>query len=823
MAWTAWKTRPPLYCEVENYLQKSLESHASVHGGIIGFDMCNKLMMSRESGDDFRSRLSMSQLHSWKILYDWWVNDIEVRARHYGDVLSVACLRLSIIDAVLGSREPCCMAGLWQKEFVRKDVCVTMSDKLNMLVLQQSRWDGSFTYARQRLAKSEIQEASSQPFVGPHPLTNVPTVLGATPDPCPWLDLKRNGLHTPHYLWDMKRHRTIVASKLGQNLTYLAISHTWGRWEIGGKTRRITGVPWAVPQNSRFEVKNLPYLLTRLPFSVAYVWIDLLCIPQDNSRPEFEAIKRQEISRQASIFSGAACAMAWLNDIADWRGLRQALEWLSIRYFKLFNSGPPMTDHIHNMGVTEEVLENLLDSTTSRVDMSIGLCDGTTSLPQGLTTVNNMSSWFSSLWTLQEAFLRPDMLLCNSKFDVLTASEGFYVTLDMIKALINAFDCPGGGNLEGSAVYPLRNAVRSNTQLSSFFSSLWPSAPQTVLALRDFCNYTRLWNGLLSSPEMILSLASCRSSTETRAEAIMSVLGATDWYQSEGAAGAPTTHDLVFGMYPFAFVLEVRNKLGGVFFLSGHLNLMGRGLKWPHTGELADRKSLLNAKRSIPHGTMLPFSPIIISPHDSHGNLLDNDGWWQAGSDKEVAEIDKSHYYIIVSSAAMLGYSPGWDEHPAVKTWRLRLNGNVLIDSAAIEISSFGQSDTRDSVHHEEKVNSTRSGGKASGKVKSDPHWPEAEYIFRTLDIATGVPIANMRRAQETSLERVMFPGVKHAVCVGEFSDNKYIHRAGVILGGQYAKDSKYYVRIGYYDCKIPLRAKEARQLPSQKVDWVVL
>lgn len=296
----------------------------------------------------------------------------------------------------------------------------------------QSRWYGSFAYARQRLAKSEIQVICSQPLIGPRPLTKLPTPLGATPDPCPWLGLKPNGLHTPHYLWDVKQHCTIIPSKLGRRLTYLAISHTWGRWEIGGKARRIGGVPWAVPQNSRFDVRKLPYLLTRLPFRAAHIWIDLLCIPQDNSRPRFEAIKRQEISRQASIFSGAACAMAWLNDVADWRGLRQALEWLSIRYCRLFNSGLSTRGCNRDMGVTEEVLEKMLNSATSKVDTSIGLCDATrtseelvvlkpdqvindaTRISDGAVVLRDQSSWFSSLWTLQEGFLRPDMLLCNS-------------------------------------------------------------------------------------------------------------------------------------------------------------------------------------------------------------------------------------------------------------------------------------------------------------------------------------------------------------------------------------------------------------------------
>lgn len=368
----------------------------------------------------------MSQLHSWKILEAWWANDIIVRARQRGDVLSVVCLGSSIKDSWLESREPSSMAALWLYEFVRNDVFDARSGKLSdTFLLQTVRWSASFAYARQRLAKSETQLISSQPPTRPRPLTAFPAVLRATPDPCPWLDLKRDTLHPPHYLWDMKRQRTIVTSNLGQRLTYLAISHTWGRWEISGETRDITGVPWKVPRNSPFEVEDLPYLLTRLPFSVAYVWIDLLCIPQDDSRPGFGAIKRQEISRQASIFSGAECAMAWLNDIADWRGLRQALEWLSLSYFKLFNSGLPMQDQIHNMGVTEEVLENLLDRTTSSVDMSIGLCDAMKEFGHDLYHVKNGSSWFSSLWTLQEALLRPDMLLCNGKFDVLTASEGF--------------------------------------------------------------------------------------------------------------------------------------------------------------------------------------------------------------------------------------------------------------------------------------------------------------------------------------------------------------------------------------------------------------
>lgn len=36
-------------------------------------------------------------------------------------------------------------------------------------------------------------------------------------------------------------------------------------------------------------------------------------------------------------------------------------------------------------------------------------------------------------------------------------------------------------------------------------------------------------------------------------------------------------------------------------------------------------------------------------------------------------------------------------------------------------------------------------------------------------------------------------------------------------------KESEHYIRIGYYDGKMPLQAKQACRVSSQKVDWLVL
>ena len=48
-----------------------------------------------------------------------------------------------------------------------------------------------------------------------------------------------------------------------------------------------------------------------------------------------------------------------------------------------------------------------------------------------------MNRWFSSLWTLQEICLRPDMRLCNKNWEVLAVGEHeqLHVGMDDLIAL----------------------------------------------------------------------------------------------------------------------------------------------------------------------------------------------------------------------------------------------------------------------------------------------------------------------------------------------------------------------------------------------------
>jgi hypothetical protein len=149
---------------------------------------------------------------------------------------------------------------------------------------------------------------------------------GSVVNPCPWLSNDIDELNNmPYYLWDIENSCTVTTSTLGFRPDYVAISHTWGRW-VKDSPIAITGVPdWRVPQNKLFDVRDLPRLLKKVPGGMQYAWMDLLCIPQDGS-----IIGTQEIARQAKIFQGAKYAVAWLNQVQSFEGLRSICQWQAL-------------------------------------------------------------------------------------------------------------------------------------------------------------------------------------------------------------------------------------------------------------------------------------------------------------------------------------------------------------------------------------------------------------------------------------------------------------------------------------------------------------
>jgi hypothetical protein len=155
--------------------------------------------------------------------------------------------------------------------------------------------------------------------------------------------------------------------------------------------------------------------------------------------------------------------------------------------------------------------------------------------------------------------------------------------------------------------------------------------------------YTR--DIMTTSPSAVFTFGQFRQCTESRAEAIMSVVGATDWYRTHVAKTktAPSEANLVLGLYPLPFVSEAAKKLGPTFYTA-------------IPSELQYLQSVVDLSRghweftADPHpvGSLLPFS--------------------------------KGPGYFHVPTAPLMAEQ----HHPAVREWEICRDGSVTIKKAGI-------------------------------------------------------------------------------------------------------------------------------------------
>src|SRR5579859_4864490 len=279
---------------------------------------------------------------------------------------------------------------------------------------------------------------------------------------CPWLKREEGPRSMPFYLWDISNCETRKVSDIvaenNQCPTYVAISHTWGRWAVQGEWVSVSGVEWKIPRNTKFDVQQLPTMLQKLKSrygslypSWDYVWIDLLTIPQEKGEPAMAEVQRVEIGRQAVIFQGAAKVIAWFNDVKEWTTLETVVKWSCFSLLRVLDNS--------------EAIESRLEETSKLANLPLEICNemsdkreltvllpgaghdrssaSTTqefnydpTMPGCLQPVYQFpklqgfepNPWFTSLWTVQEVYLRPDMWLANDKWEVLSLGELFPLT-----------------------------------------------------------------------------------------------------------------------------------------------------------------------------------------------------------------------------------------------------------------------------------------------------------------------------------------------------------------------------------------------------------
>lgn len=426
----------------------------------------------------------------------------------------------------------------------------------------------------------------------------------------------------PYYLWDCNEKKTVRVDDLPSCPEYVCISHTWGRWRKETSVL-IPGVEWAVPENTRYDVHTLPDILKEL--GSRYVWFDLFCIPQEYG-DERQAI---EISRQASIFRNSQKCIAWLNNCASFEGVDAALKWLAVYYLKA-TSTKFDSDWIDSR---LKDLEAGADSTVEFMEMPERYASLPTALLQRHRVLEEHVGWFSSLWTLQEAVLCPDLELCSMNWDRLVDANGIPISLTtlliFLQETLKVEDELPVDAISNPHIYQQTVADR---QLSEERSAM--KYPSGVESLQRFSDGTELGSVLADlSPMSVLTNANERQYTGERAPGVMSAVGITDWYHTRNTD--PTAQQLVLGVFPLSFLREAARKIGAIFFES---------------------------RRESPgydSGTMLPFSAE--TGHNA-----------RPGTYSSMLIVDRK-------------------DHDAVSSWIIHADGSVEIPSAGIVASSESQ------------------------------------------------------------------------------------------------------------------------------------
>lgn len=425
-------------------------------------------------------------------------------------------------------------------------------------------------------------------------------IPGATIEPCPWLGVKENVSELPYYLWDTERYQTRIVDQLTEAPNYIAISHTWGRWRIKDSAVGVEGVPWNVPQNTRFRVEDIGTILRSVPQRPRYVWFDLVCIPQDGSERA-----RIEISHQASIFRGASTAIVWFNDIDVWTSLEASIQWLCASFLQFNESEQPESD----FGLGN--IDNLAASS-----IELFKANATSTVP-GRDSGLVLNPWMTSLWTLQELCLRPDILMCNSHWKLLSFGHDVPITFDELVALEQANAKALGSTLAASP------------------------KPRGAMEISAMLRSTGTADLLQMSRPTILILGDKRHCSERRAEAVMAVLDATDWYSTTNDAANEA--NLVMGKYPLGFLHDVCYELGSATFFS-------TDSMEPYFHRMLTALDRSNEVEAV--GSLLPFG---------------------------------SAYPKIYRE---LRSNPVFSAHPSVSTWIVEATGTVRICEAVIVASA---------------------------------------------------------------------------------------------------------------------------------------
>ncbi|KAI0455035.1 hypothetical protein F5B21DRAFT_473494 [Xylaria acuta] len=242
---------------------------------------------------------------------------------------------------------------------------------------------------------------------------------------------------------------------------YAVLSYTWGRWELSSDHKpphaalKVVGTQWKIPPVSEelFTVDEIETTIRKCvcEAGVDFIWVDVACIDQRAGSPQ----KMQEIGRQAKIFGRASRAFIWLLPMPNFTKYDNSYAQVLDPETSATHSSECPTLLEQWLRVLERAYIQLKDiygrwrlefGASSSNMTEILESSGNLGKPARATfwhfiravnpvlfTLTSMP-WFSSIWTLQEAFLQPTSILVDrtGSFAKSHISGNLYILQDVL-------------------------------------------------------------------------------------------------------------------------------------------------------------------------------------------------------------------------------------------------------------------------------------------------------------------------------------------------------------------------------------------------------
>lgn len=637
--------KAPLFVCLDRFLQATMEEQLAnrVYSWNAALSNWATFQNLAESRPDFLQGLSQAQQTSFRVLLDWWNNSYAEPALLEAARSFMECHRNAEYFLLPFHDEEVAQKTLLDHSVYHKDsfylFCYEFHPRCwepfesasGIIAVQQQRQQASCVAISQRFASAVTKHVRGADQV----CTSY--ILPVRKDNSWFERTDRESTERPFYLWDATSRKTVQVDTFEVCPEYTCISHTWGRWRIKDKAATLPGVDWDVPENTLYDVRDLPDMLGGL--GERYIWFDLFCIPQKRGNKRAEI----EISRQAAIFRHSKRCIAWLNQCPSWTGVQNALRWLAFSFVQKTN--------LENSAAINEALEDesLLEAACGPVELM---------RVDPSTSAETPDPWFTSLWTLQETVLCPEIEVYSRDWQRLSMVRDEPLSLTTLAIFLNVAwtHCLSGDSTPFSKRGRSPGATGSIGSYSA--GHKWLRAllfPHGVRSLVHLMLATQLDTVMMDlSPLRVLTAVGSRQYTaRDRSAAIMSAIGVTDWYRKRletETVPRQSSDTLVLGEFSLAFVREAAQKIGGLFFTCQHLPQQRSAQSYART----DASGHLWCE-----GTMLPISPAIASD------------WLSRETVMSIPYVPEPPVF-------------GHQDHPSVREWIITSGSSVEMDRAGI-------------------------------------------------------------------------------------------------------------------------------------------